>query len=186
MFLACLAHLAGGGNLPGARVLLGTTLMLALVAGPLTARRCRLGIVVPVLLGEQGLLHLWFSAAAAATSGCGAQLGTVGHHLLVVTPPTACPTGATGMAADAMGSPGWGMWLTHLAATLATGWLLAKGEARLWRATDRLVAVATAAPRRIRALEPLRTVVPYVSSGWTRRGFRPAASRGPPRWVVVP
>ena len=56
-----------------------------------------------------------------------------------------CGTGdAMGGAALGMATPA--MWLAHSAAVLGTAWLLARGEAWLWRMADRVVRAATAKP----------------------------------------
>jgi hypothetical protein len=60
LLLATSAHAVGGGDLPALGVLAVTAIVLGLVAVPLTARRCRTGVLLAVLGVQQTLLHLLF------------------------------------------------------------------------------------------------------------------------------
>ncbi len=175
--LAAAAHTVGGGDLPSPTVLAVTALVLGLVAVPLTMRRCRLRLLLPVLAIEQVAVHLVLSAAAVPT-GCLPQSGP--HHQVL----TGCAIGVPAVP-EAMAEPmgafaghGWVMWLGHAAALVATSWLLARGERWLWRVADRVA----------RTAEPVRTAV-TVGSGprvvavgvpvrW--RTSAPLPARGPP------
>lgn len=158
--LAVLAHIAGGGRLPASAVLAVTALVLGLVAVPLTMRRCRMRRLVPLLAAEQFAVHVLFSAAAAPP-GCAAPAGS--HHAVLVP----CTSGAP-VAADltAAAGHGWGMWLGHAVAVVATAWLLARGEHWLWRVAARLVRLA----------DPMRTSLTF--------GRAPAVALAPAPAVV--
>ncbi len=182
LLLATLAHLAGGGQLPAAWVLAVTGAVLGVVAVTLTARRCHFGLLLAALALQQGLLHVLFESASRAVPGCS----------LVAVP--AGPAGHAGhgaLQACAMTSamhpalPGWAMWGGHLLATLLTAALLARGEAWLWRAADRVVAVATAAPGPRPQPRPARTAPPRALPRPVRRAWPAAGPRGPPRVRVA-
>jgi hypothetical protein len=135
MLLAGTAHLAGGGHLPSPGVLAALALFVGLAAAALTRRRCRLPLLLGVLGAEQLGLHLLLGAGAAA--GCVGGPMAAGHGAS-----TACPADAV-VAADPSGHPLGGPMLTaHLLATLLTAWLLACGEAALWRLVDRVARAA--------------------------------------------
>jgi hypothetical protein len=74
---------------------------------------------------------------ANALLTCGAL--TIGHglpadHSATVISPCSAPIGDHGGAAMIVG---------HMLATVATAWLLARGEAALWRLVNRAIAAAT-------------------------------------------
>lgn len=182
LLLATLAHVVAGGRLPGAWVLALSGLLLGVVAVTLTARRCRFPLVLAALTLQQVLLHLVFDAASSLAAGCNALPAAATAHAAHGVGLPALTQGC-GMSA-AMGHaapPGWAMWAAHLAATVLTAALLTRGEAWLWRATDRFVAAATAAPGRYRrpaaVVEPVGRTRPVLS----RRVPGPAAPRGPPQ-----
>ena len=176
MTLATTAHLIGGGPLPPVGVLIVSGLLVGLVAVTATARRGHFGVLVALLAVEQALLH-WLFTAAAAMGGCDTGPLAAGHHML----------GSMGCAAgtgDGMGGVVLGMaapmWLAHSAAVLGTAWLLARGEAWLWRMADRVVGSATAAPtgrpaRRRAARHPAVRVFDLPTAP-----VSPATPRGPP------
>lgn len=178
--LAAGAHVLGGGTLPGVGVLGVAAVLLALVAAVLTARRCRFGLLLGLLAVQQLALHELFGLAAAAQScavrsGAGAGMVHAGPMASVTT---TCTSGAMPMET---GTAGGLMVLAHVVATAVTAWLLARGEAWLWRAVDR-VAVAAALGATVhttsrRAELPGHAAGPtaYVAATW-----RPAGPRGPP------
>ena len=178
--LAVGAHVAGGGTAPGAGLLLLTAVLVGLVALTATARRVRLTWLAPLLGLEQALLHALFQAAGSTGVVCTAatSAGHVGHHADAAL---ACiPAG--GSATMAM--PDWPMLLAHLLATLATAWVLVRGESALWSLAERVVRAASARPRVLR----LPRAVVEVRAARPRPHRRPrgtAAPRGPPRTVVV-
>lgn len=65
VLLAATAHLAGGGMLPSAWVLIAAVVPVGLLAFALTARRCRFGLLLVVLAAEQAGLHFAFETTSA-------------------------------------------------------------------------------------------------------------------------
>jgi hypothetical protein len=139
--LAVTAHRLSGGATPSTGLLAITALVLGMIAVPLTAHRCRTIPLLAVLSIEQLLLH-WVFGAATIDLGCrAAPPGGVLHHSAGMT---CLSSAAEGMP---VGPHTATMWLAHAAAVIATAWVLAGGEAWLWRTAGRAVEVATAAPR---------------------------------------
>jgi hypothetical protein len=180
LLLATGAHLAGGGRLPPTGVLAVVAFLVGLTAVTLTARRLRLGVLVAVLGIEQAVLHVVFDAASMTGAGCapsplGSHAATMAGCLGAV--PGTGPGAAVPIAAAL--SAGRLMLIAHLVATLASAWLLARGEHWWWRSWDRVVEAATwTATPRVRRPRPLRPVPVRVLLG----ADRPAAisPRGPP------
>ncbi len=174
MVLATTAHLVGGGSLPPIAVLLAAGAVVGLIAVTVTARRCRMGVVVGLLGVEQLGLHWLFAGSAGGDLCVGSAL--TAHH--------AGSLDCTAMPAAAMAPSGPGMWLAHGFAVLATAWLLSRGEAWLWRLADRVVRTAYAAPaRRATVRRPTHgAVAPVVAL--RSATFAPAAPRGPPSRLV--
>lgn len=183
--LAGTAHGVGGGHLPSAGVLTLAGMLLGLGAVTVTARRCRPGVLLGLLAVQQLILHLVFEAASATAAGCGGMAAAAGHHAAALGHAGATCTVMPMAGTGATGMPGWAMWLGHLAATLLTALLLARGEAWLWRVAERAVNAATAAPshRRARQHRHLGAVAP-VTPGRSP-AYTPAAPRGPPHHIVV-
>lgn len=132
--LAAAAHLFGGGQLPPAPVLAACTALVVLCVMVLTRWKLKTPVLAAVLLGGQVFLHMSFSALSTITAGRPDSSGPEpGRHL------HASSAGA-GAALPAGPNAGWhvpwelepAMGGAHLAATLATAILLAKGEAALW------------------------------------------------------
>ncbi len=171
MLLAGSAHVAGGGALPSLGILAVLSLLVGLTAVTLTAWRCRLPLLLGVLGVEQLALHYVFTTAAAAGSTCGPM--PAGHHGAPV-----CWSGSAEMVA--MSSPGWLMWLAHVVAVGGTAWLLARGEAWLWRVTDQIIDATTAKPSPWpsagRPAPAARRPLPALLN----LAYAPAAPRGPP------
>ena len=178
LLLASGAHVVGGGHLPGPGVLAVCSVLLGLVAAVVTARRCRFGVLGLLLVGQQALLHTLFTVAGSAAH---VQLAATHHHGV---PAPGVGVVATGPAMD-MPGPSWAMWLAHAVATLATAWLLARGEAWLWRATERVVVAAglrrTVHVRRAGAVLPGPA---YVLPHHDAPGWHLAGPRGPPAVVA--
>ncbi len=172
MLLASAAHLIGGGRLPSPAVLAVTTFLVGLTALTVTARRTRFWLFAVVLGVQQLLLHEVFVATSMTSPGCPPQLS--GGHTATMSGCLADPHAAAGMAGS-----GVGMVLAHLAATLATAFLLARAEAWLWNLGERVVRVATATPtprvQRARSAGPQPR--PTVLTGCRRTAADP---RGPP------
>jgi hypothetical protein len=184
LLLATGAHLLGGGSLPGVGVLLVSGLLLGLLAAVVTVRRCRFGLLAGLLALQQLALHELFDLAAAAracTLGAPDTTASLhaGHVAGLGSVTAACASGSSMQMAT--GVPGWVMWVAHLAAVLVTAWLLARGEAWLWRVVDRVAAAAGLAVRRP-ALRVLRDHGPsrYVDAYRPRVAYAAAAPRGPP------
>lgn len=173
--LAVGAHVAGGGAAPGAGLLLLTAALVGLVALTATARRVRLTWLAPLLGLEQALLHALFQALGSTAVLCTAatSAGHAGHHADAAL---ACVP-AAGSATMTM--PDWPMLLAHLLATLATAWLLVRGESALWSLAERVVRAATARPGALR-LPRAVVVVRTTRRRPHRRPCGTAAPRGPP------
>ncbi len=179
MTLATTAHLIGGGPLPPVGVLIVAGLLVGLVAVTATARRCRFGVLVALLAVEQVLLH-WLFTAAAAMGGCDAGPLAAGHHGGTIGAMGCAAGTGDGMGGAALGMAAPAMWLAHSAAVLGTAWLLARGEAGLWRMADRVVGAATATPtvrpaRRRTVRHPAVRMFDLPTAP-----VSPAAPRGPP------
>ena len=175
LVLATSAHIIGGGTLPSLGVLALTALVLGLVAVPLTGRRCRTGVLVAVLGVQQSLLHLVFTAVAEQRGCEPSDLVATAHQLgaaCAMNMPMDMPMTAAG--------PSWPMILAHAAATAATAWLLARGEAWLWRTAEQVVRVAGTALTRSAPDDRDQLVVPRQMVVWTAPAYTVAAPRGPP------
>lgn len=186
LLLATGAHVVGGGSLPGAGVLFVAAVLLGLLAALVTARRCHFGVLA-VLLGVQQLaLHELFSLAGAARACLLGTSGTTspahaGHAVHAGLEQTASACAAADGMQMTTSVPGWVMWAAHLGAVLVTAWLLARGEAWLWRVVARVAAAAGLAvgppvPAALRA--SARTS--HVDAVCRRLAYAAAAPRGPP------
>jgi hypothetical protein len=180
MLLATGAHLVGGGRSPSPGLLLVTTFLVGLTAVSVTARRVGLGTLLAVLGLEQLLLHELFDAAAMSAAGCTPVLGNHGAAM------ASCVIGGhPSGSASTMSGASFTMLLAHLVATVATAWVLARGEQWLWALCDRAVRAATCSPnRRIRRPRAPRPVLEPTLRVAGRR--TPAAPRGPPGAPVRP
>lgn len=150
------AHLAGGGRLPGPATLGALALLVGTVAVALTGRRCRGPLLIGVLGIEQFALHIVLSAAAAPVRWAdpgGAVHSALGHSALGhsaldhLTLPAAAQSGAAAT-----------MLVAHLLATVATAWLLARGEAWFWRVASQAMRILRAGPGH--GWRPRRDVAP--------------------------
>ncbi len=163
LFLAAAGHVAGGGTLPGAGLLMLTAIGLALVSVTLTARRVRFAVLLAGLAVEQILLHLLFHAASTAVT-CAAVV-MPGHSM----------SGASVCGGGAASTSGWPMLVGHTLAVLATAWLLARGERWLWRVADRLlpqVGPSAGRVRRARAVVVPALGVFLAPTRWALTGPR--------------
>ena len=186
LLLATGAHVLGGGALPGVGVLLVAGMLLGLLAAVLTARRVRLPALLTLLGVQQLALHELFGLAAAAptcTPTAYAYAAHAGHggHLGGADPLVpGCAAAASGMAAMPE-TPAWVMTAAHVLAVLVTAWVLARGEAWLWRTVARVVAAAglavgkPALPRSRGRRPVCRVVTTCRNAVWSA-----AAPRGPP------
>ena len=175
LLLASLAHLVGGGQLPGAGLLLVLAVVTGAVAAVVTARRCRLPLLLTVLTVEQVGLHTLFTAgpldcpAAPAVLTAAMPAGHTGS--LICTP---------GLDATAGHPDPLLMWAGHLLATALTGWLLARGEAVLWRLAERVVRAAHPPRTSWPALAPRPRAFPLLLRLPAPPPEGDAAPRGPP------
>jgi len=182
LLLATSAHAVGGGDLPALGVLAVTAIVLGLVAVPLTARRCRTGVLLAVLGVQQTLLHLLFSSAAAHPGCEPSGLEAAAHQL-----DAACAMHGTGpMSMQSTGpmadtaTAGWTMIIAHIAATVATAWLLGRGEAWLWRTAEQAIRAALGSLTGRVADDRPRLILSWRRSPWIAPAYEPAAPRGPP------
>lgn len=178
MTLAVAAHVAGGGQAPTpAGGLLLTCGVLAVAVG-LTSVRLRLPVLLAVVGAGQWLLHEALTAMTAR-SGTGVGLTVHDHH-----GPLTLSTGAGhATAVTSVCGPSAGMLVCHVVASLLTAWLLARGEAALWRVVARLVPPRPGRrPRAGRSLNPSAAVVDHRPEG---RVVRPLPARGPPSTRTV-
>ncbi len=175
--IAAMAHVAAGGAPPEAGPLLVAAAVFALVGVIATGRRCGRVLFAGILLTEQFVAHVLFAASMAPgrPTGDGCVVAPSHHAMALacaVTPAPAQPDSA-----------GWPMLALHLLAVLATAWLLARGEAWLWRSAGRIVRAALTRPSRRRA-RPLGLVLAVSRVTVGRAGRAPAAPRGPPAWPL--
>ena len=179
MTLATTAHVVGGGPVPPAGVLLVSGLLVGLVAVTVTARRCRFRVLVALLAVEQVLLH-WLFTAAAAMTGCNGVPHATAHHGGSLEAMGCAPAPGDGMGGVALGTAAPAMWSAHAAAVLGTAWLLARGEAWLWRMADLVVksATATLSDRHARRRTPRHPVGRVFDL--PTAPISSAAPRGPP------
>jgi hypothetical protein len=173
LLLAGLAHLLGGGRLPDLGLGLLLTAATGMVAVVVTARRCRLPLLLTVLTAEQLILHLLFAADGVRSCAATSTMPALHNNAVICGSEAAAQTLAHPLTLL--------MLAAHLLATALTAWLLARGEKALWRLADRVVRAAlptlaswpAAAPREL-ALTPLRALTAAVHRD-------DAPTRGPPR-----
>ena len=175
MALAVGAHAAGGGRLPGAGGLLLLSAGVALVAGVLTSVRLR----GPVLVGVVGIGQWLLHHALMALSGLGGPAQTLTVHaqhgsMTIHADGSAATMGLGHGAGDSATMLGW-----HVVATVLTAWLLARGEAALWRVVTRLVSPRPGRRPRVTG----RVLAGIVTQGSAPQETlrRVAPARGPPR-----
>jgi hypothetical protein len=174
LLLATSAHAVGGGDLPAFGVLAVTAIVLGLVAVPLSARQCRTGVLLAVLGVQQTLLHLLFSSAAAHPGCEPIGLQAAAHQF-----GAACGMHGTMPMTDA-GTTSWAMIVAHIAATVATAWLLGRGEAWLWRTAERAIQAALGSFTGRLADDSPRLIIIERMSPWVAPAYAHSAPRGPP------
>jgi hypothetical protein len=111
-------------------------------------------------------LHLLFSILDAPAAGC--SMSMTGHHTVAAV---------CGAVEGAMLVPSLPMVMAHLAATVATAWLLSRGEAWLWRAVHAVFEVPAAVSPPDARRERVVVRADVLGSG---RVAGPDAARGPP------
>ena len=170
--LAVGAHVAAGGAAPGWPVSLMLAALLGVLGVAFSARRRGRWALVGVLVATQAVLHGLFSLLDVPSAGCAVL--TSGHHTMTAV----CgPVDSTAMLV-----PSLPMLLAHLAATVATAWVLARGEAWLWRVVRSAFAPPmTVPPAEVSAERVLLgpDVRPSV------RFTRPDTARAPPLWAAA-
>jgi hypothetical protein len=163
MMLACGAHLWAGGHLPDVAVLAILGAIVGSTAVVLTGRRCNFAVLLAALAVEQPLLHYALTETTRCVDAPAFAGSHAGARALVCHP-------AAGLTADVAASgpaPHAPMLAAHIIATLLTAWMLASGEALLWRLADRVIGAAN------------RTAGP-----WPQSRRCPTSSR--PSWLVLP
>ena len=156
VMLASAAHAGAGGAAPATGPLLLGTALVAPICWLLSGRRLTVGRLATLLTVAQLPIHLALSALPTEHTG---------HH------------GIPGLAASGSLGDEALMLAAHIAAALAAAWLLARGEAILWRVVRRL------APRRLEIVLPARRplLVPAARRyAVRRRPWSARLSRGPP------
>ena len=189
--LAVAAHVGAGGGGPGWLVSVILACLLGLLGVVLTTRRRGLPSLLLTLTTVQAGLHWLFGVIDGPSMNhsmglamtCAAPAAGQHHMAAACTSAAAASTGssqATSMAdsmAAPMVMPSVPMLVAHLAATVATAWLLARGEAWLWRTIARLFWMPTPASPH---------AIPGVTSRYHQvlipaaRQANPAAPRAPP------
>ena len=171
--LAAGAHVLAGGSLPGPAIFAGLfTLVLAPVM-ILANIRITAPVIAALLGAGQLVLHEAFNALSASAGFTPAP----GAHLHGTGP---LPLSAGALMPEHAAAPGALMLILHVAATLATALVLARGEAAVWalaawlRPLIRILA-AVVIPDWPHLPAPQVIVVP---SRW--RNLRLPALRGPP------
>jgi hypothetical protein len=131
-------------------------------------------VLLAVLGVQQTLLHLLFGSATAHPGCDPSALETAAHQL-----GAACAMHGTGPMADA-GTTSWTMIVAHIVATVATAWLLGRGEAWLWRTAEQAVRAALGSLTGRVADNRPRLILSWRRSPWIAPAYEPAAPRGPP------
>lgn len=132
--LAAIAHILGGGPLPGAGIMAATMALAGLASTLATRRKLSFPAMTAVLGAGQLALHEAFAALSARSPA--ASGSSMPHHH---TAPAALPVASPGVASPGAehlhqldSAPAFLMLGLHAAATLACALLLAKGETALW------------------------------------------------------
>lgn len=172
--LAAGAHVLAGGSLPGPAIFAA---LVALVLAPMMIL-AKIRITAPAMAGLLGAGELVLHEAFNALSVSAGFTPVPGGHLHG-TGPASHLAGA--LMPEHAAAPGALMLILHAAATLATGLVLARGEAAVWALAAWLrplvrILTAVAIPDWPHLPAPHLTVVP---SRW--RSLRLPALRGPPR-----
>lgn len=167
--LAVGAHAAAGGHLPGWPVSVALTALLGVLAVAVTRRRLRLPALLAALVGSQGALHVLLSLLETPSASC--AMGAGGHHADTVV------CGPAAAASATMLMPSMPMLVAHAGATVATAWVLARGEAWLWRVLRSVVRLPVPARR---SPGPRPAVPGPAGLRSAARWLRPDAPRGPP------
>jgi hypothetical protein len=174
--LAVGAHVGAGGGWPGWPVSVMLMALLGVLGVVFTTRRRRLPALLGVLTAAQAALHVLLSLLDAPASSC--SVVATGHHVAAAN----CDPSLATAGPVAMAMPSLPMHLTLVAATAATAWLLARGEAWLWRTLRGLLAMP--APVRVTAT-PVVRALHRAAVRPTIRWARPDVPRGPPEPALL-
>ena len=179
LVLAGGAHALGGGTLPVGGVVFAAVALL-LISSCVSVRRCRLPQLVGLLGVEQLLLHLLFTAAESAAMCMPAGAVAAPHAGHGGSPGLDGPAAvAVRMCAEGhVMSPGWQMMTAHAAATVATAWVLSRGESWWCATVAELVRIVLARPTR-RLPRPAH-VFAIRRHPAARLALEIASPRGPP------
>jgi len=123
--LATGAHLLAGGSLPGPAIFAG---LVALVLAPVMIL-ANIRITAPVMAGLLGAGELVLHEAFNALSVSSGVAPVAGGHLHGTGP---VPLSTVAPMPEHAAAPGALMLILHVAATLATALVLARGEAAVW------------------------------------------------------
>lgn len=187
--LASGAHVSAGGELPSMMVLAVLVLPLMLAAMILTSRRCGPVLLVGALAAAQILLHETLMAVTShvPVEMFPAEMGA--HHAaqaLISDQVSSHSASALG-GLDMAGPEGWpiAMKAMHVAATVVTALLLARGEKALWRLVARLLPKLLRIPRLLLCgprQTPVLKSVPALRPSLVSGGL---GLRGPPAGFVA-
>jgi hypothetical protein len=192
VLLAVLAHIAAGGGSPSMVTLGLAVLPVGWTAAVLTRRRRGLLWVAGALGALQLVLHEGLMVMTAGT-GCAAPAapmgaGMTGHPIAVACSMSGQATTGTAFGARQMpGSGGLTMLVAHVLATIATGWLLYRGEQTAWALVDlaRRLAVPALGTAFARPTFPSRRWFPDAC-GFAAAGPRQSVeARAPPRVAAL-
>jgi hypothetical protein len=174
--LAAGAHLLGGGVLPPAPVLGACMALVVLCTVLLTGRKMATPALAGILLAGQGILHETFTVLSAPRPPAAASAAHVHHGSPGAPAPPAGPELHGHLTAD-FDPPMLGL---HIAATLVTAMLLAKGEEALWALAAWLRPLRGIAAVRILFPSPVAAPVPSRAMARRWRILRRPPLRGPP------
>ncbi|HYN30560.1 MAG TPA: hypothetical protein VES95_11950 [Dermatophilaceae bacterium] len=172
--LSTSAHTLAGGTAADPALLLVLAALVAPLCWWSTRIRLRPAHLVALLLGGQALVHLALTTMAPAGSGTATRVAGHAHGALV--PVLAAP--GAGATDPATGAPGLLMLGAHVAATVLTAAVLARGEALLWAVARRLL---TSPARPTLRARPVRLGLPAPAVALTPALAGPAGARAPPR-----
>lgn len=182
--LAAGAHVVGGGLLPMAPVLFALLALTALATTLATRFKLNAFTMAALLGAGQLALHEAFTALGPVAAG---TQGTT-HHLGNETLNPALHT-VTEHTHELGSTVGVLMLVAHIAATLGSALVLAKGEDALWQLAAwlrPLVALPTLLFRPDAGASPLAAAAPDVFIPRPWRNLRQDSRRGPPAAVVLP
>lgn len=183
VLLAAGAHVAGGGELPTAPVLLALIALTALTTTLATRFKLNIVTLVTLLGAGQLALHEAFTALGPIVA---AAPGT-SHHLGAETPPPSLDI-ASAHVHELSGTFGVLMLLAHAVAVVGSAILLAKGEDALWQLAAwlrPLLALPTLVFRPDAGASPIAVGAPAIFIPRPWRNLRQDSRRGPPAVVAL-